>query len=81
MLVGPAHRRTPGLLDLATTSPFEEVCRGASARTVEVRVAKSKQNQQTGKTVLEKRRAKKAKREVVARQRKRTDAVRSAPLS
>lgn len=39
---------------------------------------KSKQNQQTGKTVLEKRRAKQAKREVGARQRKRSDAARSA---
>ena len=41
-------------------------------------MAKSKRNQQTGKTVLEKRRAKKAKRAVVARQRKRADAVRVA---
>jgi len=40
-------------------------------------VARSKQNQQTGKTVLEKRRAKKAKRDVVARQRKRADVVRA----
>ena len=44
----------------------------------EVHVAKAKQNQQTGKTGLEKRRAKKAKRDVVARQRKRADAVRAA---
>ena len=41
-------------------------------------MARSKQNQQTGKTVLEKRRAKKAKRDVVARQRKRADVVREA---
>lgn len=41
-------------------------------------MAKSKMNQQTGKTVIEKRRAKKAKRDVVSRQRKRADAVRSA---
>ena len=39
-------------------------------------MAKAKQNQQTGKTVLEKRRAKKAKREIVARQRKRADVAR-----
>ncbi len=39
-------------------------------------MAKAKQNQQTGKTVLEKRRAKKAKRALVARQRKRADSVR-----
>jgi hypothetical protein len=44
----------------------------------EVHVAKAKQNQQTGKTVLEKRRAKKAKRDVVAKQRKRADAMRPA---
>jgi len=36
-------------------------------------VAKSKQNQQTGKTVLEKRREKKAKREAVATQRRKSD--------
>jgi hypothetical protein len=42
-----------------------------------VQVAKSKQNQQTGKSVLEKRRAKRARRAVVAVQRKRADAVRS----
>jgi hypothetical protein len=40
-------------------------------------MAKAKRNQQTGKTVLEKRRAKQAKRVVVARQRKRADAVRT----
>ena len=39
-------------------------------------MAKTKQNQQTGKTVLEKRRAKKAKRALVSRQRKRADSVR-----
>lgn len=47
------------------------------ARPVEVDVAKAKRKQQTGKTLLEKRRAKKAKREVVARQRKRADISRS----
>jgi hypothetical protein len=41
-------------------------------------VAKSKQNQQTGKTVIEKRRAKKAKRAVVVRQRKRGDLAQAA---
>ncbi len=39
-------------------------------------MSKSKSNQQTGKSVLEKRRAKKAKREVMAQQRKRADSVR-----
>ena len=38
-------------------------------------MAKSKKKQQTGKTVLEKRRAKLAKREVVSRQRKRAAAM------
>lgn len=41
-------------------------------------MAKAKRNQQTGKTVLEKRRLKKAKQGVVARERKRADAVRSS---
>ena len=41
-------------------------------------MAKSKLNQQTGKTVLEKRRAKKDKREQVAHQRKRTEAARGS---
>jgi hypothetical protein len=41
-------------------------------------VAKAKRNQQTGRPVLEKRRAKKAKRPLVTRQRKRADAVRVA---
>lgn len=41
-------------------------------------MAKAKQNQQTGKSVLEKRKAKQAKREVVAKERKRSAAVRSA---
>ena len=40
-------------------------------------MAKAKQNQQTGKTVLEKRRAKKAKRVLVARDRKRADVARA----
>jgi hypothetical protein len=42
-----------------------------------VQVARSTRKQQTGKSVLEKRRAKQAKRDVVARQRKRADAVRT----
>ncbi len=41
-------------------------------------MARSKRNQQTGKTILEKRRAKKAKRDTVARQRKKADSLRSA---
>ncbi len=41
-------------------------------------MVKAKQNQQTGKTVLEKRRAKKAKRDVITRQRKRADGLRPA---
>lgn len=40
-------------------------------------MAKAKRKQQTGKTVLEKRRLKKAKREGVEKQRKRADVVRS----
>jgi hypothetical protein len=44
----------------------------------EVDVARSKRNQQTGKTLLEKRRAKKAKRALVTRQRKRSDIARAA---
>jgi hypothetical protein len=39
-------------------------------------MARSKRKQQTGKTVLEKRRAKQAKRAVVTRERKRADIVR-----
>jgi hypothetical protein len=39
-------------------------------------VAKAKKTQQTGKTVLEKRRLKKAKQAVVTRERKRADHVR-----
>lgn len=41
-------------------------------------MAKAKRKQQTGKTVLEKRRVKKAKRDVVDKQRKRADVVRAS---
>lgn len=41
-------------------------------------MAKAKQNQQTGKSVLEKRRAKKAKRDAVVRRRERADVMRTA---
>ncbi|HEY9556969.1 MAG TPA: hypothetical protein VIR58_09545 [Acidimicrobiales bacterium] len=39
-------------------------------------MAKAKRSQKTGKTVLEKRRAKQAKREVVAKERKTASAMR-----
>jgi hypothetical protein len=53
------------------------VARAEKAAPEEAQVAKSKMKQQTGKTVLEKRRTKKAKREENARQRKRSDVAAS----
>jgi hypothetical protein len=54
-----------------------DVARAEKAAPEEAQVAKSKMKQQTGKTVLEKRRTKKAKREENARQRKRSDVAAS----
>lgn len=71
-----APHRCPSDLDL-TPVRIEEERRGTPARPhkEEFVVAKAKRKQQTGKTVLEKRRLKKAKREVVTRERKRAASV------